>query len=30
MIFLDNEGHAGGRILFSLKNGALGVYNLKR
>ena len=30
MIFLDNQGNAGGRILFSLKNGALGVYNLKR
>ena len=30
MIFLDNESNAGGRILFSLKNGALGVYNLKR
>ena len=30
MIFMDNDANVGGRILFSLKNGALGVYNLKR
>jgi len=30
MVFLDNQANAGGRILFALKNGALGVYNLKR
>lgn len=30
MVFLDNQANAGGRILFALKNGALGVFNLKR
>ena len=30
MIFLDNKANQGGRILISLKNGALAVYNLKR
>lgn len=27
---MDNDANVGGRILFSLKNGALGIYNLKR
>lgn len=30
MTFLDSQANQGPRILFALKNGAMGVYNLKR